>query len=241
MREVGVQNNCTWQSQLFSCRLLSCHKKTFYKAEALGWLRINTTDREKLLTVYWTAAPHPHRSQHTGRCKNLHQTSVNNKHYHHSHRSRLFFVCLFVCSGSFITKVHSHRHSTTDNSTVARSQRKASGPGSRLGAAVTLSRSFRWSHGLNTSLPSPSRLSFRHCSFSMSMRWYSPYSRPLSAGSCSPAQPQPCPWPCPWPDIVEYGAASVPQVPVRRYQKKTVRLDHDPTLLKVKPKCALVR
>lgn len=117
-----------------------------------------------------------------------------------SESSMLYFVC-FVC---FIRKVHSHRHST-DNSPVAPPQGKASGPGS---TAVTLSLSFRWSHGLNTNLPSPSRLSFRHCSFSMSMRWYSPYSRPLSAGSCSPAQPQPCPcpWPCPCPDIVEVRA-----------------------------------
>lgn len=72
-------------------------------------------------------------------------------------------------------------------------------PGERLCAALTLSRSFRWSHGLNTSFPSPSLLSFRHCSFSRSIRRYSPYSRPLSAGSCSPSHPQPCPCPCPWP------------------------------------------
>lgn len=70
------------------------------------------------------------------------------------------------------------------------------------GRGVTLSRSFRWSHGLNTSLPSPSRLSLRHCSFSRSIFWYSPYSRPLSAGSCSPSHPHPCPWPWPCPDIV---------------------------------------
>lgn len=129
----------------------------------------------------------------------------------------LYFVC-FVC---LIRKVHSHRHST-DNSPVAPPQRKASGPGS---TAVTLSLSFRWSHGLNTNLPSPSRLSFRHCSFSMSMRWYSPYSRPLSAGSCSPAQPQPCPWPCPCPDIVEVRAGRKTSPPV--LGQKTVRPDHD--------------
>lgn len=70
-----------------------------------------------------------------------------------------------------------------------------------VGVALTWSRWVRRSHGLNTNLPSPSRLSFRHCSFSRSIFRYNPYSRPLSAGSCSPSHPQPCP--CPWPDILE--------------------------------------
>ena len=71
---------------------------------------------------------------------------------------------------------------------------------------ATFSRSVRLSQGLKTSFPSPSLLSLRHCSFSMSMRWYSAYSRPLSAGSCSPSQPQPFPpppWLWPWPDIAD--------------------------------------
>lgn len=59
---------------------------------------------------------------------------------------------------------------------------------------ITFSLSVRWSHGLNTSFPSPSLVSLRHCSFSMSMRWYSAYSRPRSAGSCSSSQQR-------WPDI----------------------------------------
>lgn len=85
-----------------------------------------------------------------------------------------------------------------------REHRQDSWPGEKLCAAVTLSRSFRWSHGLNTSFPSPSLHSFRHCSFSRSIRRYSPYSRPLSAGSWSHSHPQPCPGPWPWPcpDIV---------------------------------------
>lgn len=62
---------------------------------------------------------------------------------------------------------------------------------------ITFSLSVRWSHGLNTSFPSPSLVSLRHCSFSMSMRWYSAYSKPRSAGSCSSSQQ---PWLCrPWP------------------------------------------
>lgn len=122
-------------------------------------------------------------------------------------------------------KVRSHRHCTEP---WPRHSERRVGLVRGSVAAVTLSRSFRWSHGLNTSLPSPSRLSLRHCSFSMSMRWYSPYSRPLSAGSCSPAQPQPCPcpWPCPCPDIVEFSAECKLSVQVLG-QMKTSRIDHD--------------
>lgn len=104
--------------------------------------------------------------------------------------------------GTLPADLHSHPDHTQPG---AAGHTQDKWPGERLWTAVTLSRWFRCSHGLNTSFPSPSLLSFRHCSFSRSIRRYSPYSRPLSAGSCSPAQPQPCPCPCPWPcpDIVE--------------------------------------
>lgn len=83
-------------------------------------------------------------------------------------------------------------------------------PGLRMFTTVTFSLSLRWSHGLKTSFPSPSLLSFRHCIFSTSIRPYRSSSRPRSGGSCSPAQPQPrpCPCPWPWPDIVELKVAS---------------------------------
>lgn len=194
----------------------SCHvlRKVDYEKEqpesALNNKR-NVTHRKKvqaqhhfILTGCWTAALHLRRFPRTGRKKAC-RWCVNSPLFillyisiplKSAVRYFTFYPSAFIWPHGW-----NKRRWTVGEEHRAMSLHQADTPekcpGERLCAAVTLSRSFRWSHGLNTSFPSPSLLSFRHCSFSRSIRRYSPYSRPLSAGSCSPSHPQPCP--CPWP------------------------------------------
>lgn len=66
-------------------------------------------------------------------------------------------------------------------------------------AARTTSRLVRSSQDLKTFLPDPSTSSFKHSTWSRSIRMYRLYCTPRSTSSpeCSSAQP-PCPWPWSW-------------------------------------------